>query len=76
MTDTYDPTAQVPDGIVLDRDTYDALMAAWAANGGVALTDAEVEAITGAALAAPTIKRSFPTGLHPDAARSPFGGRF
>ncbi len=73
MTNTYDPTAQVPDGIILDGDTYAELMQAWSDNDGEPLTDAKVESITGSALPAPTIKRSFPSGEHPNAGSNRFG---
>ncbi len=62
---TYDPTAHIPDGIILDCDTYHELMTFWAGVGGRVLTEDEIVAITGNALPVPSLKVEFGTGDYP-----------
>ena len=62
---TYDPTAHLPPGIILDNPTYNALIQYWASVGGRELTADEIEAITGPGSAVPSIPREFGTGKYP-----------
>lgn len=73
MTTTYDLTANLPAGRKLTRELLDALDQAYVDNGRQPLTSSQVEAVLGAPLPTPTIKRAFPSGEHPAADRSPFG---
>lgn len=60
-----DPTAHLPSGRTLDRETYDELMAYWASVGGRTLTTAEIEAIVGAPLEPVDLPTEFGTGEPP-----------
>lgn len=59
------PLFNLPAGRVLDRDTHDELMTAWAAVDFRTMTDGEIEAVVGAALSTPSFRVEFGTGLHP-----------
>lgn len=60
----WHPLAHLPAGRILDKTTHDALMDAWIA-AGRDLTDEEIQAIVGAPLTEPSIKRDFLTGEYP-----------
>lgn len=55
MTEPFDPTAYVPAGRILTRETYDALMAEYESLGRP-LTQSEIEAIVGAPIDPATIR--------------------
>ena len=60
-----DPRYNLPDGRILDRDTHDALVVAWAAVNFRTMTSAEIEAVVGAPLDTPSMRVEFGTGLYP-----------
>lgn len=53
----YSPLAHLPAGRILDRDTHNALMAAWQATGYDVMSASAIEAIVGPPLTPPSIKR-------------------
>lgn len=63
MTEPFDPTAYVPAGRVLTRETYDALMTQYEALGRP-LTHAEIEAIVGAPIDPATIRLPYKEWEH------------
>ena len=62
---TWHPTAHLPKGLILTRDTETALRSFWAAEGGRVLTDDEIAAIVGYGYDEPVLKREFGTGKYP-----------
>lgn len=61
----YHPVNHLPAGRILDRATYDALMAYWIAANHRVLTDGEIYLIVGSPLSTPVIRRDWETGLYP-----------
>lgn len=75
MTDSYDPTANLPAGRVPTAEQDREIMQAFADNGGQPLAEGVVESIVGGPLPAPTISRDWETGQHANAYRNPLSPR-
>lgn len=62
---TYDPTAHLPAGHVLTRETHELIMDFWISVGGRELTTDEVLALLGEPYPVPSFKVEFGTGEYP-----------
>lgn len=63
MTDSFDPTAYIPAGRLLTRETYDELMSEYESLGRP-LTHAEIEAIVGEPIDIDTIRLPYKEWSH------------